>query len=216
MLSSVKSLLDKILTIENQLLGKKWLISILIIGNFLGAIIGFDYYLNTIGIDEYHPILWLIIPDCPMATLLLVGFYLQGKNQRYHNFNLLALVQGVRGALFTYLIVSNFPSIDIGIVMLGHSLLLIQAFLILPQLLKLEVNKATGIIILITFLNDFLDFFGFLTIIPPTLAQLPTIEPMFIQFVIVISTLDIIMLLLGILLQKIVLQESKVSGSGIL
>lgn len=203
MLSSVKSLLEKILIIENQLLEKKWLIFLLIIGNFIGAIIGFDYYVNIIGIENYHPLLWLLIPDCPMATLLLVGVYLQGRNQRYQNYNLLVFVQGVRSAIITYLIVFNFPSIDIEIVMIGHSLLLLQALLILPQLLKFSVNKGTGVVILIILLNDFLDFFGFLSFIPPTLAQLPTIEPMFVLFVSVIVSLDIAMLLLGLFLHKI-------------
>ncbi|MHA2032602.1 MAG: DUF1405 domain-containing protein [Candidatus Kariarchaeaceae archaeon] len=202
MSSSFQTLLTKIIETENKLLGTKWLIFLLVAGNLFGAILGFNYYLNIIGIGNYHPILWIFIVDSPMATFLLLGFFLQGRNQRYHNFNLLAFVQGIRSPIFTYLFVFNFPSIDIELVIIGHTLLLLQTFLIIPQLSNLRINKGTGLVVLITLLNDFLDFFGFLSFIPPTLAQLPTIEPMLIVFMITILSLDILTLLIGINLHR--------------
>ncbi len=197
MLSHLYSTIERILRVETRLLGEKWLLIILIIGNFIGALIGFQYYIDVIGIADFPPILWILIPDCPMAVLLLVGFYLQGNDQRYLNYNFFTFIQGIRGALITYLIVLNFPSIDIEMVVVGHSIMLLQSILILPHLSKLKINKGTWFIIFLTFFNDFMDFFGLFSIFPPTLAQLPTIQPIFAFFVITIVGSDLLLILLG-------------------
>ncbi len=183
---------------ERRVLSNKWFLFLLIAGNLLGALIGFQYYFDIIGITDFPPYLWILIPDCPMAVFLLIGFYLQGHDQRYLNYNFFVFIQGVRGAIFTYLIVANFSSLDIEIVVLGHTFLLLQAFLILPFLANLQVTKATILSIILTFFNDFMDFFGFFSLTPPTLAQLPTIQPLFSFFLVTIVGLDILMVVIGL------------------
>ncbi len=183
---------------EIQILSKKWVLYLLIMGNLIGALIGFQYYVDVIGITDFPPYLWILIPDCPMAVFLLLGFYLQGNKQRFLNYNLFVFIHGIRGAIFTYLIVANFDSLDIEIVIIGHTILLLQALIILPFLKDLRFNKGTIIVILITFFNDFMDFFGFFSLTPPTLAQLPTIQPMFTFFLLTIVGLDLLMILIGL------------------
>ncbi|MHA2156340.1 MAG: DUF1405 domain-containing protein [Candidatus Hodarchaeales archaeon] len=183
---------------ERRVLSNKWFLFLLITGNLLGALIGFQYYFDVIGITDFPPYLWILIPDCPMAVFLLIGFYIQGDDQRYLNYNFFVFIQGVRGAIFTYLIVANFLSLDLEIVVLGHTFLLLQAFLTLPFLANLQVTKATIFIIFLTFFNDFMDFFGFFSLTPPTLAQLPTIQPMFSFFLVTIIGIDILMVFIGL------------------
>ena len=195
-----------------RILGNKWIISFLILGNFLGAIIGFQYYIDVIDITDFPPYLWILIPDCPMAVFLLIGFYLQGNDQRYLNYNLFVFIQGVRGAIFTYLIVANFSSLDIEIVILGHTFLLLQALLILPFLRELRITKGTIFIVFLTLFNDFMDFFGFFSLAPSTLAQLPTIQPMFPFFLVIIVGLDILMILVGLSIRPLFSRNSEHSN----
>ncbi|MFX0121123.1 MAG: DUF1405 domain-containing protein [Promethearchaeota archaeon] len=183
---------------ELKLLASKPLIIILMIANFLGAFIGFLYYFNVVGLPQFSPIFWVLIPDCPMAALLLLGVYLQFDNQRFLNYNFFVFIQGIRAAFFTYLIILNFGSLDIEIVILGHFLLLIQAIAILPLLVNMKITKITAIPISITLFNDYTDFFGFLGIFKPTLAQLPTINPLFPFFVTAIFSIDLILILIGL------------------
>ncbi|MHA1969017.1 MAG: DUF1405 domain-containing protein [Candidatus Hodarchaeales archaeon] len=179
------------------------LVLVLAIGNFLGAVIGFIYYFDIIGFTSlYHPIFWILVPDCPMAALLLVGVYLQKDNQSFGNFNFLVFIQSIRGAAITYLLVLNFPSIDIEIVMIGHTLLIVQALAIVPLFSKLELNRWTLITILITGLNDFIDFFGLFNVTNPTLAQYSTFKPLFSTFVFIIYSLDFILICIGLVLSK--------------
>ncbi|MHA1978020.1 MAG: DUF1405 domain-containing protein [Candidatus Hodarchaeales archaeon] len=198
MTASIYGKLNSLERYEKRILGNKWIIGLLILGNFLGAIIGFQYYIDVIYITDFPPYLWILIPDCPMAVFLLIGVYLQGRDQRYLNYNLLVFIQGIRGAIFTYLIVANFTSLDIEIVVIGHTFLLLQALLILPLLGNLQVSKGTIFVIFLTLFNDFMDFFGFFSLTPPTLAQLPTIQPMFSFFLVIIVGLDLLMILLGL------------------
>ncbi|MFX0052018.1 MAG: DUF1405 domain-containing protein, partial [Candidatus Hermodarchaeota archaeon] len=123
--------------------------------------------------------LWILIPDCPMAVLLLLGVYLQFDKQRFYNYNFFVYIQGIRAAIFTFLIVSYFGSLNVEVVILGHILLLVQALAILPLLIGMEISRKTIIPIGITIFNDISDFFGFIGIIEPTLAQLPSIQPFF-------------------------------------
>jgi len=92
---------------------------------------GFFYYFNVIGLTQYSPILWILIPDCPMAVLFLLGVYTQKENQNFANYNFFVFIQGIRGAILTFLMITSFESIDIEIVVIGHSLLIIQAIFIL-------------------------------------------------------------------------------------
>lgn len=184
--------------LELEILRMKPIIGLLVIGNTLGAFIGFLYYFDVIGLAQYSPILWILIPDCPMAVLLLFGVYIQFDNQRFSNYNFFVFIQGIRAAIFTFLIVLNFGSLDPEIVILGHFLLLVQAVAILPLLVGMKFTKRTLIPICITFFNDITDFFGILGVIEPTLAQLPTIQPLYLFFVIVIFGLDIILILAGL------------------
>ncbi len=183
--------------ISNALRNKK-ILFVLILGNLLGAIIGFQYYIEIIRITDFPLYLWILIPDCPMAVFLLIGFYVQGDKQRYLNYNFFVFIQGIRGAIFTYLIVANFSSLDIEIVIIGHTILLLQAILILPFLKDLRINKGTIFVIFLTLFNDFMDFFGFFSFTTPTLAQLPTIQPMFEFFLLTIIGLDLLMILTGL------------------
>ena len=184
--------------LELEILRMKPLIGLLMIGNSLGAFIGFLYYFDVIGLAQYSPILWILIPDCPMAALLLLGVYIQFDNQRFSNYNFFVFIQGIRGAIFTFLIISNFGSLDPEIVILGHFLLLVQAVAILPLLVGMKFTKRTLIPISITFFNDITDFFGIMGVIEPTLAQLPTIQPSYLIFVMAIFGLDIILILAGL------------------
>ncbi|MHA2074605.1 MAG: hypothetical protein ACW97X_08300, partial [Candidatus Hodarchaeales archaeon] len=102
----------------------------------------------------------------------------------------------------TYLLVLNFPSIDIEIVMIGHTLLIVQALAIVPLFSKLELNRWTLITILITGLNDFIDFFGLFNVTNPTLAQYSTFKPLFSTFVFIIYSLDFILICIGLVLSK--------------
>ncbi len=198
MKSEVQTFFRAIQLKERKILGIKTIIAILMIANFLGAVIGFFYYFNVIGLTQYSPILWIIIPDCPMAVLLLLGVYIQKENQNFANYNFFVFIQGIRGAILTFLIITSFESIDIEIVVIGHSLLMIQAILILPLLADLELNRGTIIVIVVTLMNDVSDFFGLFGLFYPTLAQLPTIQSMFPFFVIAIFGLDLILILTGI------------------
>ncbi len=199
MISHFCSATDSIWEFEQRFLEKNWLILLLIAGNFLGALIGFNYYINVIeNTSDFSPILWLLIPDCPMAAFLLVGFYLQRDKQHFLNYDFFVFIQGIRSAIFTYLIIMNFDTIDVEIVILGHTLLLIQAILILPHLKNMVITKGTFLVIFLTFFNDFMDFFGLFSVFPPTLAQLPTIKPMFFIFVFLIVGLDIFLTAIGL------------------
>ena len=150
-----------------------------------------------------------------MAVLLLVGFYLQRDKQNFLNYDFFVFIQGIRGAIFTYLIVMNFTTIDIEIVILGHTLLLIQAILILPHLKDMIITKGTSLVIFLTFLNDFLAFFGLFSVFPPTLVQLTTIEPMFDLFVLVIVGLDVLLIGIALKFQYLYQSESKLLKSRI-
>jgi hypothetical protein len=199
MISRFNSVIDSIWEFEQQLLSKNWIILSLIIGNFIGALVGFDYYINVIGVTSNFPaILWVLIPDCPMAVFLLVGFYLQQDNQRFLHYDFFVFIQGIRSAIFTYLIVMNFSTIDVEIVIIGHTLLLFQAILILPHLKNMLISKGTFLVIFLTLFNDFMDFFGLFSVFPPTLAQMPTIKPMFFIFVFLIVGLDILLIIIGL------------------
>ena len=136
-----------------------------------------------------------------MAVFLLLGVYVQKDKQKYLNYNFFAFIQGIRNAFLAFLIISNFESIDIEIVIIGHVLLLIQAIAIIPLLIKMELNKGTVLAITITVFNDISDFFGIFGIYEPTLAQLPTIQPLFAFFVLFIFGLDIFLIIIGILVR---------------
>lgn len=199
---------------EKNFLRIKAVIVILILGNFLGAVIGFLYYFDVIGLTQYSPILWILIPDCPMAVLLLLGVYIQKNKQDFANYNFFVFIQGIRGAMLTFLMISFFESIDIEIVVIGHSLLMIQAILILPLLADMELNRGTIIVIVITFLNDISDFFGLFGLFYPTLTQLQTIQSLYPFFVIAIFGLDITLILAGIGFTKLMgsaIQEHSLS-----
>jgi hypothetical protein len=199
MISRFNSVIDSIWEFEQQLLSKNWIILSLIIGNFIGALVGFDYYIKVIGVTSNFPaILWVLIPDCPMAVFLLVGFYLQQDNQRFLHYDFFVFIQGIRSAIFTYLIVMNFSTIDVEIVIIVHTLLLFQAILILPHLKNMLISKGTFLVIFLTLFNDFMDFFGLFSVFPPTLAQMPTIKPMFFIFVFLIVGLDILLIIIGL------------------
>ncbi|MFW9904995.1 MAG: DUF1405 domain-containing protein [Candidatus Thorarchaeota archaeon] len=178
-------------------------IIIVILGNFLGSIIGFFYYFNVIGLFQYSPFLWILIPDCPMAVLLFLGVYFQRNNQRFRNFNFFVFIQGIRAATITFIFIAFFESLDFPIVFLGHFLLLLQALAILPLLIDLELNKGTLITIGITLINDISDFMGFLGVFPPTLVQLSTIQPVFPWFGILIVIIDIFLILIGLSFAKL-------------
>ncbi|UCE14902.1 MAG: hypothetical protein JSV04_06910, partial [Candidatus Heimdallarchaeota archaeon] len=108
-----------------------------------------------------------------------------------------------------YLMFINYGTIrDNEIVALGHILLFIQAVAILPLLIGMKISKGTLISIAITFFNDLTDFFGILGITKPTLVQLPTIQPLFPSFVIVIVGLDIILILIGLGFARIMDQNN--------
>lgn len=199
MIFRFNSAIDSIWEFEQRLLGKNWIVLSLITGNFIGAMVGFIYYINIIGITSDFPaILWVLIPDCPMAVFLMVGFYLQQDNQRFLHYDFFVFIQGIRSAIFTYLIIMNFPTIDIEIVIIGHTLLLIQAILILPHLRNMLISKGTFLVIFLTLFNDFMDFFGLFSVFPPTLAQMPTIKPMFFIFAFLIVGLDVLLIIIGI------------------
>ncbi|MHA1972704.1 MAG: DUF1405 domain-containing protein [Candidatus Hodarchaeales archaeon] len=188
---------DRIKAVELKLFENRLLLVALIVGNALGAIIGFFYYIDVIGISHYPILLWILIPDCPMGVLLLVGVFIQGREQRFKNYNYFVFVQGIRGAVFTYLIIILFGSLDVFIVVVGHTLLLLQAILILPLVYSSGWNKRTLFPIILTFFNDFSDFFG-LWLFTPTLAQLPTIQPLFAFYFIAILSLDILTISTGL------------------
>lgn len=194
----LREFFQRIHIFEKRILGNSLFIAIMIIGNLLGAIIGFFYYFDVIGLFQYSPILWVLIPDCPMAVLLLLGVYLQRDSQYFLNYNFFVFIQGIRGSIITFLIILNFGSIDVEIVFLGHFLLLVQAITILPLLTEMEFNKGTLIVIGITLFNDIFDFFGFLGFFKPTLAQLPNIQSMLPWLIFVIFGLDIILILIGL------------------
>lgn len=199
----IRTKLLSIAELELKLLSSTPLVLVLAIGNFLGALVGFIYYYDIIGFTSlYHPVFWILVPDCPMAVLLFVGVYLQKDKQSFGNFNFLVFIQSIRGAVITYLLVFNFPSIDKEIVILGHTLLILQALAIIPLFSKLELNRWTLIIISITVFNDFTDFFGLYNLTNPTLAQYSTFKPLFTTFIFIIYSLDIILICTGLALSK--------------
>ncbi len=192
---------------ELKILALKPLIAILMIGNLWGAFIGLLYYYEVIGLTQYSPVLWILIPDCPLAVLLLLGVYFQFDDQRFSNFNFFSFIQGIRAAILTYLIILNFGSLDTEIVVIGHFLLLVQAMAIFPLLLDMKFTKGTLVTISITLFNDISDFFGIIGITEPTLAQLPTIQPLFSLFVIIIFGLDIFLIFVGLGFARFMNQE---------
>jgi uncharacterized membrane protein YpjA len=176
----------------------------MILGNFLGSIIGFFYYFDVIGLFQYSPIIWILIPDCPMAVLLLLGVYFQRNNQQFGNFNFFVFIQGIRATTITFLFIAFFESLDFPIVFIGHFLLLLQSIAILPLLIDLEPNKGTLLTIGITFINDISDFVGFPGIFDPTLVQISTIQPMFPWFGVFILIFDISLIFIGLGFWKLV------------
>ncbi len=196
---SMESLLKSLEAKERRFLRIKPLIIILILGNLIGALIGFLYYFETIRMAEiYHWAIWIFVPDCPMAVFLLCFVYLQEDRQRFGNYNFFAFIQGIRGAVITFLLITNFPSIDIEIVILGHLFLMLQSIAILPLLINLRLGIGTVLAVLITIINDFLDFFGIVGLFQPTLAQYPIFAPKFNLFIISIWGLDFILIIFGI------------------
>jgi uncharacterized membrane protein YpjA len=184
---------------ERRFLRIKPFLIILILGNLIGALVGFLYYFETIRMAElYHWAIWILVPDCPMAVFLLCFVYLQGERQQFGNYNFFAFIQGIRGAVITFLLITNFPSIDIEIVILGHLFLMLQSIAILPLLINMKLGIGTVIAVLITIINDFLDFFGIVGLFQPTLAQYPTFTPKFDIFITTIYGLDIILIIIGI------------------
>ncbi|MFX0174095.1 MAG: hypothetical protein ACFE9L_19615 [Candidatus Hodarchaeota archaeon] len=87
-------------------------------------------------------------------------------------------------------------------------MLIVQALVILPLLIGMEISRTTIIPIGITIFNDITDFFGFVGIIELTLAQLHTIQPLFSFFVVVIFGLDIMLILFGIGFIRFMRQEA--------
>ena len=145
-----------------------------------------------------------------MSALLLLGFYLQAENQRYHNYNFFVFLQGIRASTITFLLITNFSSLDVEIVFLGHLLLLIQSVMIFPFLVgNLKITKWSGIMLSIIVINDYTDFFGFFNLFNPTLAQYPIFLPKFHLFLSVIYGLDILLLILGVILIINFSQKSK-------
>jgi uncharacterized membrane protein YpjA len=198
MKSFLRIFFQQLHTLEIRILGNTSFIGIMILGNLLGSIIGFIYYLDVIGLSQYSPILWILIPDCPMAVLLLLGVYFQRTNQRFGNFNFFVFIQGIRAAAITFFFIAFFESLDFPIVFIGHFLLLLQAIAILPLLLDVEFNNGTFFAVVITFINDVSDFVGFPGVYNPTLVQLSTIQPVFPWFGIFIFSFDIILILIGL------------------
>lgn len=196
---SMESLLKSLEAKERRFLSIRPLLIILILGNLIGALIGFLYYFETIRMAElYHWAIWILVPDCPMAVFLLCFVYLQGENQRFGNYNYFAFIQGIRGAVITFLLITNFSSIDIEIVIVGHLFLMLQSIAILPLLINMKLGIGTVIAVLVTVVNDFLDFFGVVGLFQPTLAQYPTFAPRFSLFITTIWGLDFILIIIGI------------------
>lgn len=198
MKSFLRFFFHRIQRLEIKILGNTLFIRIMIFCNFLGSIIGFFYYFDVIGLSQYSPILWILIPDCPMAVLLLLGVYFQRNNQDFGNFNFFVFIQGIRAAAITFFFIAFFESLDFPIVFVGHFLLLLQAIAILPLLVDLEINKGTFFTVGITFLNDISDFVGFPGVFNPTLVQLSTIQPVFPRFDIFIFVFDTLLICIGI------------------
>ncbi|MFX1516228.1 MAG: DUF1405 domain-containing protein [Promethearchaeota archaeon] len=198
MISFLRFFFQQLEEIEIAILESTLLINILILGNFLGSVIGFFYYIEVIGLFQYSPILWILIPDCPIAVLLLLGVYFQRGNQQFKNYNFFAFIQGIRAATITLLFITFFESLDFPIVFIGHFLLLLQAIAILPLLIEIELSKTTFIPIGITLLNDISDFVGVPGIFNPTLVQFSTIQPIFPWFGIFIFIFDIFLIFGGL------------------
>ncbi|NHJ02566.1 MAG: DUF1405 domain-containing protein [Candidatus Heimdallarchaeota archaeon] len=196
---------------ELKILNNVFITIFLILANLIGALIGFQYYFEVIGLAAYPVYLWILIPDCPMAVMLLIPVYLQRSNPRYENYNFFALIQGIRAAIITYLIVFNFGSLDTEIVIIGHTLLLIQALAIFPLLNHTKLGKGTVIAIFIIIFNDLSDFFGIGALTEPTLAQIPTIEPIFPEFVAIIYMLDLILIVFILTIRVMKIKQTKVS-----
>ncbi|UCG04300.1 MAG: DUF1405 domain-containing protein [Candidatus Heimdallarchaeota archaeon] len=185
-------------SLEIKILGFRTFIATMIVGNLLGSIIGFLYYFQIIGLFNYPPILWILIPDCPMAVLLLLGVYLQRNNQKFANFNFFVFIQGIRAAAITFFFIAFFESLDFPFVFIGHFLLLLQAIAILPLLVDIELNKGTFFTVGITVINDISDFVGFPEVFHPTLVQLSTIQPVFPWFGLFIFVFDVLLILFGL------------------
>lgn len=198
MISFLRFFFQRLQQAEMKVFSSTSFITIFILGNFLGSIIGFLYYFDVIGLFKYSPILWILIPDCPMAVLLLLGVYFQRNNQQFGNFNFFVLIQGIRAATITFFFITFFESLDFPIVFIGHLLLLLQSLAILPLLISLELNKSTLLAIGITFLHDICDFVGFPGVFVPTLVQLSTIQPVFPWFGIFIVIFDIFLIFIGL------------------
>ncbi len=180
---------------ELKILSNDLLVFLLIIANLIGGLIGFQYYFDVIGLAEYPVHIWILIPDCPTAVILLIPVYLQRSNPRFDNYNFFALVQGIRAAIITYIIVFNFGGLDTEIVLIGHTLLLFQALAIIPIFNQMKLGTGTIIAIFVIIFNDISDIFGILSLWGPTLAQLPTLQPILTSFVFVIYSLDLILIL---------------------
>ena len=198
MISFLRFFFQQLKGIELRIFESTILVNTLILGNLLGSIIGFLYYIEVIGLFQYSPILWILIPDCPMAVLLLLGVYFQRDNQRFKNFNFFVFIQGIRAAVITFFFITFFESLDFPIVFIGHFLLLLQAIAILPLLVEMELSINTFIIIGITFMNDIIDFVGIPGFFDPTLVQLSTIQPVFPWFGIFIFLFDMFLIFVGL------------------
>ncbi|MFX0122620.1 MAG: DUF1405 domain-containing protein [Candidatus Hodarchaeota archaeon] len=197
MSSFLRFFFQRLQRIEIRFLGYRSFIALMVLGNFLGSIVGFIYYFDVIGLSKYPLILWILIPDCPMAVLLLLGVYFQRNNQQFTNFNFFVFIQGIRAAAITFFFIAFFESLDFPIVFIGHFLLLFQAIAILPLLVDIELNRGTFLTVGITFINDISDFVGFPGLFDPTLVQLSTIQPVFPWFGFFIFMFDCILIFIG-------------------
>lgn len=154
----------------NKLLKKLWtkkVLALIFIINILGTIFGYYYYQWQLANSELF--LWIFIPDCPNATLLLLISILitftdigEGIDNRVFNSITAAyLIKYGVWTVFTILFFSEFflspPNLQYyAILLIGHAGMALESILILP-FSKIEFRKM--VVFLLWFLiNDFVDY----------------------------------------------------------
>ncbi|MFW9993086.1 MAG: DUF1405 domain-containing protein [Candidatus Odinarchaeota archaeon] len=203
---------------------KKEFVVFLIGVNIAASIIGYiSYgYFYHVPLAEIHPIFWIIIPDCPNASLFFVFFLVSLLIDRENEptrimriLNGIVFIELIRGAILSFMYVMHttglYPELVVGL----HAGMLLQAIFMLPYL-KLPSKVKTSLmeffaVIAVVAINDMMDFFWN----PPAFVQFIDLSHLFDLYMFVAISLDIILLIIFFVAGRInLLNDQKQTTTG--
>ncbi|MEM2954923.1 MAG: DUF1405 domain-containing protein [Candidatus Nanoarchaeia archaeon] len=169
--------------ISEKIFNNKKILIFLILANTVGFFIGLYFY--SFQLSETHPILWLLVLDCPIAVLLFAfvcGLFYFGKNPP-EILKIITSVYVIKYGFWTMLAIFLYWNYYIGLVnqILGVSTFILHLGMVIEGIFlanNIKPNlKIAFLTIFIFLLNDYSDyFFGTVTKIPSDYFDLLKIE----------------------------------------